>query len=562
MTRTQVFWTLALLAAVLSSPPGAGAQAPAGWTTQTVGKQTVYTPPDLKDGELYRVIVFPRTAMGGAVITDFLDVFSAKEIAALGKTSGDMDPATAKSHNVASLVRVFTSKQGQPRLLYNTALSVDTETVRIVSVVTNQNTAAFKRYAPSLAAFTTALIAQEKADARTSGRGLSLEKTAEAPDGMTPGGKLVPGIYAGSGVYSDDGKIGNRYRVYLYPWGEASVCDEGGREYRFGHDEYHYDPVTGKLQIGITFTFNNNRTDPEREFCLYGRGADGKPYIHARSDRGYGYLTVILRYAGPTDRPSPDQQAAAKAAAEAEARRYKYVTAPGKGVQPAQIAGVFHHYDVQTTSDGVKTEDETYLLLRDGTVHDGLPVAPDEMDVSVSRRREPGKWGRWRRQGTQILAAWPDRPNHFEALAGTMATPGKPGERLSGRYAAGSTTGSALMGGSYRIWGVTFTPDGRFVKDNQGGSSSGTFGQTMNDFSVDTAYDDNGSIASFSAPGTVGYAKTKKKGSNRGGTYSISGYTLTLRYDSGRVARLPFFFESEGRKQLFFDGDTLGLSRD
>ncbi len=204
-------------------------------------------------------------------------------------------------------------------------------------------------------------------------------------------------------------------------------------------------------------------------------------------------------------------------------------------------------------------EDETYLLLKDGTLKDGLPVAPDEMDASLSRRREPVKWGRWRKQRTQVLAAWPDRPNHYEALVGTMAIAGKPGERLSGRYAAGSTTGSSLMGGSYRIWGVTFTPDGRFKKDNRGGSSSGTFGQTMNDFSVDTAYNDEGSVTSFSTPSTVGYARRKTKGSNRAGTYTISGYTLVLHYDNGRVARLPFFFASEKRKQLFFDGDMLSL---
>ncbi len=539
-------------------PPTARAQAPAGWTAQTAGTQTIYTPPDLKPGELYRVIVFPRMAMKGAVITDFLDAFSAKETAALG-TAADQERSTARSHNFATLVRVFASKGGETRLLQNSAISVDRENVRVVSIVASQDLAAFKRHTPEYKALLMTLIDREKADALASGRGLSVEKTADAPGGMIPGGPIEPGIYAGNGVYSDDGKIGNRYRVYLYASGEYLICDEKGEEYEFGHGEYGYDPITGKLQMGITFTFNNNPTDPEDEFCLYGKDAGGKPYIYARSNRGYGYLTVILNYAGPTDKPSHKQQEAAKAAADAEARRYKYVTAPGKGIPMAQIAGVFHHYDVQTTAfSGMTVQDESYLLLKDGTVHDGLPVSPDEMDAALSRRREPEKWGRWRRDGTKILASWPDRPNHFEALIGNMAVAGTPGERLSGRYGAGSTSGSSLLGGSYRLWGVTFTRDGRFLKDSRGGASSGSLGETMNDFSVNSTYDDDGSVTSFSSPGAVGYAKNKKRGSSRAGTYTINGYTLTLHYDSGKTARLPFFFDSAQKTQLYFDGDTLG----
>ena len=107
------------------------------------------------------------------------------------------------------------------------------------------------------------------------------------------------------------------------------------------------------------------------------------------------------------------------------------------------------------------------------------------------------------------------------------------------------------------MWGVTFTRDGRFVKDNRGGSSSGSLGTTMNDFSVNSTYDDDGSVTSFSSPGAVGYAKNKKRGSSRAGTYTINGYTLTLHYDSGKTAQLPFFFEDAKRDQVYFEGALL-----
>ena len=68
-----------------------------------------------------------------------------------------------------------------------------------------------------------------------------------------------------------------------------------------------------------------------------------------------------------------------------------------------------------------------------------------------------------------------------------------------------------------------------------------------------------GSITSFSSPGTVGYAKNKKRGSSRAGTYSVDGYAMTLHYDNGKVERIPFFFESAKRDQVYFEGSLLAL---
>jgi len=403
------------------------------------------------------------------------------------------------------------------------------------------------------------VVTREKADAESSGRGLALEKLPTTPAGMTPGGKLVPGIYAGNAVYSDDSKIRGRYRLYLFASGEYSMCDADGVEIRdLGAGNYGYDTITGKMNLAnyTVYSLYNNRSDPNDQFCLYGHGADGKPYLHAGENRGFSYLTTILRYVGPLDRLSPKQAEAQKAAQETEEKRYKFVTAPGKGVQAAQIAGVLYHLTVKQ-GDGVSSKSETYLLLKDGTIHDGLPVAPDELDVSLSRRREPEKWGRWRKQGSVYAAAWLDQPNHFEPLQGEMALPAQRGERLAGRFGTGSTSGSMVFGGGWNLWGVTFSPGDRFLKDRQGGYSSGSLGQTMNGFSADTAYDDEGSSTLAISPGVSVSASSKKPGGHRGGTYSLSGYTLTLRYEDGRVARLPFFFTSAKRSGIYFEGTNM-----
>ena len=559
-TRCAAFVLLVLWTAACPLTASAQTTGPSGWKTEAVGTNAVMTPPGLAPGEFFQITVFPRTSQSGAVITDFLDGFADRDAAALGKLVGAQEPAAAKNHAAAAVSRNFTTASGAARAALYVAISADGENVRVVRQVSSASAEVMKRYQPQMSAIVKYLAAHEKTDAVASGRGLQAEKLPMTPDGMTPGGKIVPGIYAGNAVYSNDGKIGDRFRLYLYASGEFSLCNDKGVEVEFGADDYKYDPITGLLSVGRTFEMNNDRFDPDENFCLYGRGADGKPYLHASSYRGYGWRTTILHYAGPLDRPSPKQLEAQKAAADAEARRYKFVTAPGKGVQTAQIARVLHN-QISNLDNG-PDKNEVYLLLKDGTIHDGLPVPPDELDAPLSRRWEPEKWGHWRRQGAQYLASWPDQPNHFEPLKGEIVLPAKTGERLAGRFATGSTSGSTLLGGSWSIWGVKFSPGARFQKDSRGGSSSGTMGQTMNDFSVDTVSDDDGSTTSFSTPSTVGFAKRKKTGGHRGGTYSLSGYTLTLHYDDGRTARLPFFFTSARRDGLYFEGSQMTLNMD
>ncbi len=254
-----------------------------------------------------------------------------------------------------------------------------------------------------------------------------------------------------------------------------------------------------------------------------------------------------------------DQAGKATAAAKTStpAVPYPYRASPGKGVQTEQIAGILHHFDLRLYSGGALNE--SYLLLRDGAVYKGLLVPPDEFNAPLSRRREPEKWGHWKRQGAAMLAAWPRQPDRYTALQGVMAIPGKPGERMNRHFAMGESSGAAGLGGYYQVWGVRFTPDGRFQKDGGGGSSSGSLGQVLNGFSVNTQYDHTGSSASVSSPGSAGYSASRRRnGSAQSGTYTVSPYALTLHYDNGVVERRPFFFLSDTRDVILFEGDTLG----
>jgi len=462
-----------LIAAALLMTAGVphAARAQAGWRTEVVGKKVVLTPPDLAAGEFYQVTVYPRVPLAGSPITDFLDAVAGRRVAALGRPTGGAKPAQTAGRTGATASRTFVTPQGAARGAIFIALAMDGENARIIEVVSSSD--ALPRYQAQADAITREMIKQEKAAALASGRGLKAEKLPTPPQGMTPGGKIVPGIYAGNSLYGDE--IQESLRLYLYASGEYQLCNGKGEEVEFGSGDYHYDPVTGKMTIGNTFSLSNNDSDPNDETCLYGRAVDGKPFLYARTDEGFHYMTRVL------------------------------------------------------------------------------------LDVPLSRRTEPQTWGRWRRQGPQILVAWPDAPGRFVPLKGEPAIPARPGERLSGRFGAGESSGGMGFGGSYRLWGVTFTSAGRFLKDGRGGSSSGSLGATMNGFSADTMYDDEGASTSVVSPGAVVAAGTRKPGGHRGGTYSLSGYVLTLRYDDGRVVRLPFFFESATRDLIFFEGASMNL---
>ena len=263
---------------------------------------------------------------------------------------------------------------------------------------------------------------------------------------------------------------------------------------------------------------------------------------------------TVLVYAGqPTKRPSP----ATVRAREIEDARFKFVTAPGKGVPDAQIAAVVNDYVVNFDGMSSNITNEVYLLLKDGTIYNQLPVPPDQFDAANSRQKEPARWGKWRAKAQGYEVSWNGKP--YETLPGDKVIPAPAGTKLSGRFGAVRSS-SWGFGGSYSYWGASFTPDGRFSKDSRGGSPTNTAG-IEGVPTVTTGYDENGSAVVGQAGG-VGISSIKKRNPNgdREGDYAVSGYTMTLRFDNGTVARIPFFFRRADRKAILFEGDILDMS--
>ncbi len=234
--------------------------------------------------------------------------------------------------------------------------------------------------------------------------------------------------------------------------------------------------------------------------------------------------------------------AAAPAAPKANVER-KFATAPGAGLRAEQIETVYYHWDQRYDAfQGLVIDEDVYLLLKDGTAYNGFDLPPQDFDVAASRRAEPKKWGRWRRDGGSYALSWPDSPT-YRVPRGNAVSPSRPGLRLQQQFTGSSSY--TLPGGGTSTWSeftMTLGSDGRFERSSFGGASvSSGSTRTM------TAYDDNGAVSSSSTSSAAisGSSRRADQGDRRG-RYEIDGYSIVLRYDNGVVERRPFFLDEGG----------------
>jgi hypothetical protein len=176
----------------------------------------------------------------------------------------------------------------------------------------------FLKHRAGVQAILSGLVAADKKAAIGVDRGINIARLpTEYPKWLKPGGALQPGIYVGNETYGDE--LRAKLRLYLFPSGEYQLY-RGDGTLLSDHPtvNYKYNPRTGLLDMdwGTLHHLSNDKFDPDDDMCLVGKDAQGKPVVYARSDRGFHYSTTILRYVGPTDKPSPADEKAAKAAAD------------------------------------------------------------------------------------------------------------------------------------------------------------------------------------------------------------------------------------------------------
>jgi len=283
----------------------------------------------------------------------------------------------------------------------------------------------------------------------------------------------------------------------------------------------------------------------------------GEVFAQACSE---GATEAQARAAMPAPPPAP---AAAPAPKPADAP-YPYVAkTPGTGLKPGEIEAIVREWRNEQAGMTMQVRTYYYLLLKDGSWRRSLPpVALEDFDAAAARRGEPKDWGRWQRKGAsyELAGAGNDTPQSLRA--DSVREPARRGETLDGTWEI-STAYSTLWSVARSHRSVSFEPNGRFSRSS-GGGVVGSVGSAAagNAVGGSVAHDDDRSSSTVGGANFGGGASRQRPSTlpDRSGTYRLDGYTLELRYDSGRVERLPFC-ATASRDQLWFDGEELSRAK-
>ncbi len=528
--------------------------APAGWKTQTrANGATTFTPPDLHAGEKYSVTVYDSAPLNGQSLEAYLRTFAGSVGTKPGQLGAPLKIETREG-KVVSGVGAYVGPNGAALGVLFIGTSPDGANVHVARILFSDGVL-LERYADRQGEIA-ASMGRRAVDDNNQGE----VAPSNLPEGMKIGGEMVPGVYAGTQFKA--GMFGSRSSlellVYIYPNGEYRICDQHDEDFNMSGPvvgRIKYNRARGTLDIEEYFALSNDNFRPGKTYCFYGRSAEGKLVIFGRSSIGAttsdGFTRLIWQ-GPPTGRVAQSMVDAPAKLAKARRDAIQTTVAPGRGVPASQVAALVHHFKsgMQSTLispggsyiipnfGGVATygynapiyglrnniTDDTYLLLRDGTVYRGLTPAPDQFDARASRQKEPENWGLWKMEGGKPQMSFEGKP--YEPLPGKKAIPGTAQTRLLGRYHTLSTESVDTR--------VIFTQAGRFKR------SAPVAGEP-----------------DASAPYTLVKAQKTVPGGDLAGTYSVSGYALTLRYDNGKVERMRFFFEDEKHNTLWFEGRWL-----
>lgn len=185
---------------------------------------------------------------------------------------------------------------------------------------------------------------------------------------------------------------------------------------------------------------------------------------------------------------------------------------PGRGIAPADVERLLYTARFQTMLDGLGNmytdrDERVYVLLRDGSAYRHSWAFPfSNLDLALSRRREPGRWLRWRQEGEAILLQDADG-RRVDLHQPRQLLPLAPGTRFDHHYYLLNVG----MGGFRRDRAYTFRSDGTVTL-----SASNLVAANLGP---------NGYIAA-TRPGTQNIVR-----------YAFDGFVLTLTNADGSTER-------------------------
>jgi hypothetical protein len=265
--------------------------------------------------------------------------------------------------------------------------------------------------------------------------------------------------------------------------------------------------------------------------------------------------------AAPTQKELAEQTRREARAAIAQAVR----TEPGRGLRTDQVEGVLVEWEQVYEITGLQYRESLYLLLKDGTAYRDPWVPPEDFDVAASRKLQPDRWLRWRRNG----GSWEVRSGAkggWRRLQANLGLPARRDERLARTFTHSSFANRGSLGGSASQQFMSFGADGRYEESSYhiqgtgaaqagngytGGSSGGSSGKGSWGSSSGSQGPDAGGTGGTV---TTGATSTRDNGAHFRGSYSLDGWTAHFKADSGRSSRQLFFFSESAREGINVGG--------
>jgi hypothetical protein len=193
-------------------------------------------------------------------------------------------------------------------------------------------------------------------------------------------------------------------------------------------------------------------------------------------------------------------------------------------VKAGDISSVVIHLEYSYGIGGaVYPEYVPYVLFKNGDIYEEPNVSLWDLDVSLSKAKEPKKWGVWRNNNGTLSITWTartgkNRTDSWDADSIKPTNSPKKGEKIDGSFLTLSGGGNTALGGdtiTYASNTIRFNSNGQFTLAKSSGATT----------SSTTAY----------------------SGRTDAGTYTLDNYTLELRFNNGKVERSFFYFYPDKR---------------
>jgi hypothetical protein len=194
--------------------------------------------------------------------------------------------------------------------------------------------------------------------------------------------------------------------------------------------------------------------------------------------------------------------------------RYPFMVKDNNGVGLSQVSAIIY---------APLEFSEVYVLFKDGSFHENMPVALEDWDVGASRKGDPESWGKWKPAkkseggGLDFDLRYAGEEDVVK-INGTKINPVSPGTVLEGTYVVDAPNSGSGAGQKSDRNAITFTGDRFAFVDKSLGE----------------------------------------------GTYEVQGYTITLTYANGRAEHRPFFLvpkdedeDEDEQEQAIWFGDEI-----